>query len=165
MTYKIYLLSTIIFFIFIVGCTNHGIEPANENNKSITVNLRRGSLGSYSSISQQEILSTRVFIFVDKLNEDYTLETNFGDYNFNKNNSVNDPWNFHFPDIVIPENGSFSITVEVQGTECYIGCSSSSICSNYNEGFPILRKVTLFPNSEDIPNIIYIDSVGFAGCL
>ncbi len=155
---------TLFISVLFLSCIG-SIMVGSQISSTIQVNFRRAYMEQYSSPYQGETLPVQIMIFVDKLNNNYEIESNFSTYAFQRTNSINGPENTMFPNIVVPESGSYSITAVAHGTACYTGCSSSTVCSGSNKGQPRLRKVTIIINAENAPDIIYMEPMGFVGCI
>lgn len=161
---KIQVCILLIWILLLSSCMGI-IQIGSSNSAKISVNFRRGYMGSYSSLYQGQVLPKRVMIYVDKLKSNYEIESNFSSNIFERTNSLNGMNNFVFPNIEVPESGSYSVTAVTLGTSCYVSCSGSNMCSDYNKGRPRFRKVTIIVNAEDAPDVIYMEPMGFTGCL
>ena len=147
------LTGTFIFFIFMMIATG-GTKTGSNTPKAVTVDLGY-YLGTCERFFEGE-KSLMVTIAVDRYAGSGTIEDNYRTYHKPANNDQNLEENMLFPGIEVPEFGTFSLTVTVQGTTCYTCCTGPSCTGSGFQGNPYFRGVTTQYNKDNTPETIYV---------
>ncbi len=104
----------------------------------------------------------KVRINVDRYDGNGNFQSNYKNYRFNVKNDDGNSDNTRFK-VEVPETGTYAVSVEIEGTECYKCCQGS--CTNYFPawGYPFWRGVSTQYNSFPPPSVIYV-TPSFVSC-
>ena len=129
-------------------------KPASQLNTITTISIN-GYLGTCDSFFEGTKPIT-VTIDVDNLGTNGNIVSNFKNYRFFVQNDGNVTGNVEFPNITVPQSGSFSITVVSEAHVCYQCCSGPS-CSSSDGGRPRFRGKEVFMNAKGVPHSVFVN--------
>jgi hypothetical protein len=98
----------------------------------------------------------KVRINVDRYSSNGTFQSNYKNYRFNVQNDDFDPKNTEFQ-VEVPSSGSYAVSVEVEGADCYKCCNTGSCTSFFPaRGYPFWRGLSTVFNSFPPPSVINV---------
>tara|TARA_B110000902_G_C14269761_1_gene572683 strand:+ start:549 stop:1049 length:501 start_codon:yes stop_codon:yes gene_type:complete len=149
---------TLVLFIFMIVASTKDL-PVGAGEKKVTVDLGSGYLELCSDFFEG-VKPVKITIAVDKYAGSGDFESNFKTYRYFKNNKdqgFENEDNYKFENIVVPETGTFAITVTVDGETCFSCCSGPS-CSG-SKGRPFYRGISTVINASSASGIYYVNPI------